>query len=99
MSDGLPCVLRALGNHSQISRAVVAIRVMDVNDNAPEFATEYEAFLCENGKPGQVRRKERPSIKPGCPALSISTSLSLCLAISTSLSLPLSLSSSLSLSV
>ncbi|KAJ3592937.1 hypothetical protein NHX12_005275, partial [Muraenolepis orangiensis] len=42
------------GNHSQISRAMVAIRVMDINDNAPEFATEYEAFLCENGKPGQV---------------------------------------------
>ncbi|XP_041799208.1 cadherin-8 [Chelmon rostratus] len=41
-------------NHSQISRAIVAIRVMDINDNAPEFATEYEAFLCENGKTGQV---------------------------------------------
>uniref|UniRef100_A0A672IA63 Cadherin 8 n=1 Tax=Salarias fasciatus TaxID=181472 RepID=A0A672IA63_SALFA len=41
-------------NHSQISRAIVAIRVMDINDNAPEFANEYEAFLCENGKPGQV---------------------------------------------
>ncbi|XP_068167373.1 cadherin-8 [Antennarius striatus] len=41
-------------NHSQISRAIVTIRVMDINDNAPEFATEYEAFLCENGKPGQV---------------------------------------------
>ncbi|XP_044220870.1 cadherin-8 isoform X1 [Thunnus albacares] len=41
-------------NHSQISRAIVAIRVMDINDNAPEFATEYEAYLCENGKPGQV---------------------------------------------
>ncbi|XP_075884540.1 cadherin-8 isoform X1 [Nelusetta ayraudi] len=41
-------------NHSQISRAFVTIRVMDINDNAPEFATEYEAFLCENGKPGQV---------------------------------------------
>uniref|UniRef100_A0A8C7UK44 Cadherin 8 n=1 Tax=Oncorhynchus mykiss TaxID=8022 RepID=A0A8C7UK44_ONCMY len=41
-------------NHSQISRATVAIRVLDINDNAPEFATEYEAFLCENGKPGQV---------------------------------------------
>uniref|UniRef100_A0A665W4I4 Cadherin domain-containing protein n=1 Tax=Echeneis naucrates TaxID=173247 RepID=A0A665W4I4_ECHNA len=41
-------------NHSQISRAIVAIRVMDINDNAPEFATENEAFLCENGKPGQV---------------------------------------------
>uniref|UniRef100_A0A6Q2YAW3 Cadherin domain-containing protein n=1 Tax=Esox lucius TaxID=8010 RepID=A0A6Q2YAW3_ESOLU len=41
-------------NHSQISRAIVAIRVLDINDNAPEFATEYEAFLCENGKPGQT---------------------------------------------
>ncbi|XP_039994496.1 cadherin-8 isoform X2 [Xiphias gladius] len=39
---------------NQISRAIVAIKVMDINDNAPEFATEYEAFLCENGKPGQV---------------------------------------------
>ncbi|XP_034041333.1 LOW QUALITY PROTEIN: cadherin-8 [Thalassophryne amazonica] len=41
-------------NHSQISRVIVAIRVMDINDNAPEFATEDNAFLCENGKPGQV---------------------------------------------
>uniref|UniRef100_A0A8C1GNK3 Cadherin 8 n=1 Tax=Cyprinus carpio TaxID=7962 RepID=A0A8C1GNK3_CYPCA len=41
-------------NHSQISRATVAIKVLDINDNAPEFASEYEAFLCENGKPGQV---------------------------------------------
>ncbi|XP_022068469.1 cadherin-8 isoform X2 [Acanthochromis polyacanthus] len=41
-------------NHSQISRAIVAIRVMDINDNAPEFATEYEAFLCENGGRGQL---------------------------------------------
>ncbi|XP_075833159.1 cadherin-8 isoform X4 [Microtus pennsylvanicus] len=41
-------------NHSQISRVPVAIKVLDVNDNAPEFAAEYEAFLCENGKPGQV---------------------------------------------
>lgn len=32
----------------------VAIKVLDVNDNAPEFASEHEAFLCENGKPGQV---------------------------------------------
>lgn len=43
-----------IGNHSQISRVPVAIKVLDVNDNAPEFASEYEAFLCENGKPGQV---------------------------------------------
>uniref|UniRef100_A0A671PR01 Cadherin-8-like n=1 Tax=Sinocyclocheilus anshuiensis TaxID=1608454 RepID=A0A671PR01_9TELE len=39
---------------TEISRATVAIKVLDINDNAPEFATEYEAFLCENGKPGQV---------------------------------------------
>ncbi|XP_012515917.1 PREDICTED: cadherin-8 [Propithecus coquereli] len=45
---------RNTGNHSQISRVPVAIKVLDVNDNAPEFASEYEAFLCENGKPGQV---------------------------------------------
>ncbi|NWR72177.1 CADH8 protein, partial [Centropus bengalensis] len=41
-------------NHSQVSRVPVAIKVLDVNDNAPEFASEHEAFLCENGKPGQV---------------------------------------------
>ncbi|XP_057170587.1 cadherin-8 [Ursus arctos] len=45
---------RIARNHSQISRVPVAIKVLDVNDNAPEFASEYEAFLCENGKPGQV---------------------------------------------
>ncbi|XP_064016010.1 cadherin-8 isoform X1 [Pogoniulus pusillus] len=42
------------GNHSQVSRVPVVIKVLDVNDNAPEFASEHEAFLCENGKPGQV---------------------------------------------
>lgn len=52
-----------IGNHSQISRAIVAIRVMDINDNAPEFATEYEAYLCENGKPGQVRKEMTHSSK------------------------------------
>ncbi|KFO99200.1 Cadherin-8, partial [Calypte anna] len=41
-------------NHSQVSRLPVAIKVLDVNDNAPEFASEHEAFLCENGKPGQI---------------------------------------------
>ncbi|RXM30108.1 Cadherin-8 [Acipenser ruthenus] len=40
-------------NYSQISRSSVTIKVLDINDNAPEFASEYEAFLCENGKPGQ----------------------------------------------
>ncbi|NXL92932.1 CADH8 protein, partial [Alectura lathami] len=34
-------------NHSQVSRVPVTIKVLD-------FASEHEAFLCENGKPGQV---------------------------------------------
>ncbi|XP_066511542.1 cadherin-8-like [Hoplias malabaricus] len=41
-------------NHSQMSRAIVAIKVLDINDNAPEFPIKEELFLCENGKPGQV---------------------------------------------
>lgn len=35
----------------------MTIRVMDINDNAPEFSSEHEAYLCENGKPGQVRKE------------------------------------------
>lgn len=31
------------------------MKVLDVNDNAPEFARFYEAFVCENAKAGQVR--------------------------------------------
>ncbi|GCC19370.1 hypothetical protein chiPu_0018343 [Chiloscyllium punctatum] len=39
---------------SQVSRVPVAIKVLDVNDNAPELASQTEAYLCENGKSGQV---------------------------------------------
>lgn len=28
---------------------------MDINDNAPTFAVNYETFVCENATPGQVR--------------------------------------------
>eukprot|EP00062_Callorhinchus_milii_P023083 gi/632981548/ref/XP_007907654.1/ PREDICTED: cadherin-8-like [Callorhinchus milii] len=41
-------------NLSQTSRSLVAIRVLDVNDNPPEFVSLYDAYLCENGKTGQV---------------------------------------------
>lgn len=30
------------------------IKVLDVNDNAPEFAMSYDTFVCENVKAGQV---------------------------------------------
>uniref|UniRef100_A0A8C2KTK3 Cadherin 7b n=1 Tax=Cyprinus carpio TaxID=7962 RepID=A0A8C2KTK3_CYPCA len=39
---------------SQVGRGIVLIRVMDINDNAPVFAIEYETLLCENAAPGQV---------------------------------------------
>ncbi|XP_061660981.1 cadherin-6-like isoform X5 [Syngnathoides biaculeatus] len=42
-----------MGNLRQMSRVPVYIRVLDVNDNAPTFATNYETFVCENAKANQ----------------------------------------------
>ncbi|XP_031439789.1 cadherin-7-like [Clupea harengus] len=39
---------------SQVGRGVALITVMDINDNAPMFAIEYETLLCENSAPGKV---------------------------------------------
>lgn len=41
-------------NPAQIGRGYVAITILDINDNAPEFAMEYETTVCENAQPGQV---------------------------------------------
>lgn len=41
-------------NPRQRSRVPVLIKVLDVNDNAPEFAMFYETFVCENVRAGQV---------------------------------------------
>ena len=32
----------------------VFVRILDVNDNAPQFAVFYDTFVCENARPGQV---------------------------------------------
>ncbi|KAL7984423.1 hypothetical protein Chor_002993, partial [Crotalus horridus] len=40
-------------NPSQIGRGYVAITILDINDNAPEFAMDYETTVCENAVPGQ----------------------------------------------
>uniref|UniRef100_A0A6I8RK16 Cadherin 11 n=1 Tax=Xenopus tropicalis TaxID=8364 RepID=A0A6I8RK16_XENTR len=37
-----------LHNRIHETRVPVAIKVLDKNDNAPEFAKPYEAFVCEN---------------------------------------------------
>ncbi|XP_041100351.1 cadherin-7-like [Polyodon spathula] len=39
---------------TQVGRGIAIISVLDINDNAPVFAIEYETFLCENAQPGQV---------------------------------------------
>ncbi|XP_023977474.1 cadherin-9 isoform X4 [Physeter macrocephalus] len=43
-----------INNSKQSSRIPVFIRILDINDHAPEFATYYETFVCENAKPGQL---------------------------------------------
>uniref|UniRef100_A0A673XQM3 Cadherin 6 n=1 Tax=Salmo trutta TaxID=8032 RepID=A0A673XQM3_SALTR len=40
-------------NPRLMSRVPVYVRVLDVNDNAPTFATYYETFVCENAKANQ----------------------------------------------
>ncbi|KAL4657155.1 cadherin-10-like isoform X1 [Arapaima gigas] len=47
-------VATEISNPRQISRVPVFIKVLDVNDNAPEFAMFYETFVCENVKAGQL---------------------------------------------
>ncbi|XP_041659878.1 cadherin-6-like [Cheilinus undulatus] len=40
-------------NPRQSSHVPVYIRLLDINDNAPTFATVYETFVCERAKAGQ----------------------------------------------
>nr|XP_048695635.1 cadherin-6 isoform X2 [Caretta caretta] len=42
-----------INNPKQSSRVPVFIKILDVNDNAPEFAMFYETFVCENAKAEQ----------------------------------------------
>ncbi|XP_051796456.1 cadherin-10a isoform X1 [Acanthochromis polyacanthus] len=46
--------LFVLDNPRQTTRVPVFIKVLDVNDNAPEFAMSYDTFVCENVKAGQL---------------------------------------------
>ncbi|XP_069758164.1 cadherin-11-like isoform X2 [Narcine bancroftii] len=46
--------LSTLYNRVHTSRAQVAIKVLDINDNAPEFAEPYEVDMCENANSGKL---------------------------------------------
>uniref|UniRef100_A0A3Q3VW40 Cadherin domain-containing protein n=1 Tax=Mola mola TaxID=94237 RepID=A0A3Q3VW40_MOLML len=39
---------------TQVGKGMSVIMVLDINDNAPVFAINYETLLCENTMPGQV---------------------------------------------
>uniref|UniRef100_A0A3P8SFY5 Cadherin-10 n=1 Tax=Amphiprion percula TaxID=161767 RepID=A0A3P8SFY5_AMPPE len=47
-------VATEINNPRQTTRVPVFIKVLDVNDNAPEFAMSYDTFVCENVKAGQL---------------------------------------------
>jgi len=44
------------GGHHQDAKVRVNIKVKDMNDNAPEFATQNEVLVCENVRPGKVSK-------------------------------------------
>ncbi|XP_056149708.1 cadherin-6-like [Lampris incognitus] len=51
--QNISVIATELNNPRQTSRVPVYIRLLDVNDNAPTFATDYETFVCERTKAGQ----------------------------------------------
>uniref|UniRef100_A0A8C4HAW5 Cadherin domain-containing protein n=1 Tax=Dicentrarchus labrax TaxID=13489 RepID=A0A8C4HAW5_DICLA len=48
-----------IGGHHQDTKVRVNIKVKDVNDNSPEFATNNEVLMCETVAPGKVRYLKR----------------------------------------
>ncbi|XP_041267644.1 cadherin-18 isoform X3 [Onychostruthus taczanowskii] len=43
-----------IDNPGLVSHVPVGVRILDVNDNPPELARDYDVVVCENTKPGQV---------------------------------------------
>lgn len=41
-------------NPSQVSRVLVAVETLDLNDNAPELDRQYTTALCDSSNAGQV---------------------------------------------
>uniref|UniRef100_A0A8C6WM57 Cadherin domain-containing protein n=1 Tax=Neogobius melanostomus TaxID=47308 RepID=A0A8C6WM57_9GOBI len=46
-----------------VSRVPVYIRILDVNDNAPTFAANYETIVCENAKANQCVSVKRSDFR------------------------------------
>ncbi|XP_068092838.1 cadherin-6-like [Hyperolius riggenbachi] len=54
MWHNITVIATEINNPKEISRVPVHIKVLDVNDNAPEFAMVYEIFVCENTRADQA---------------------------------------------
>lgn len=58
---------------AQIGKGITLITVLDINDNAPVFAIDYETLLCENAMPGQVSSRNGSAVGPTSFPFSFST--------------------------
>ncbi|XP_054840624.1 cadherin-9 isoform X4 [Eublepharis macularius] len=50
----LTVIATEISNPKQSTQAPIFIRILDINDHAPEFDKYYETFVCENAKAGQL---------------------------------------------
>ncbi|XP_025861505.1 cadherin-10 isoform X2 [Vulpes vulpes] len=50
----LTVIAAEINNPKEMTRVAVFVRILDVNDNAPQFAVFYDTFVCENARPGQL---------------------------------------------
>lgn len=74
MNKGLSSLSLSLSEDpTQIGKGISLITVLDINDNAPVFAIDYETLLCENAMPGQVRPSNVSAVGPASPPFSLST--------------------------
>ncbi len=67
MSWGLSSLSSLPEDPTQIGKGISLITVLDINDNAPVFAIDYETLLCENAVPGQVRPSKVYAVSPAYP--------------------------------
>ncbi|XP_058033762.1 cadherin-10 isoform X2 [Ahaetulla prasina] len=50
----LSVIAAEINNPKETTRVSVYVRILDVNDNAPQFAVFYDTFVCENARAGQL---------------------------------------------
>ncbi|XP_067905175.1 cadherin-11 isoform X1 [Heterodontus francisci] len=55
--QNISVIATEVNNQIHTSRAQVAIKIQDINDNAPEFAQPYEVDMCENANTGKLIQK------------------------------------------